>query len=248
VGRLLREMVIGAFEYDDYPTSWSGCITALADSGVPKTLRRLEFCNGGYWDISTTQLGDLSPLYPQLVHLEELRIELGAMDLGAVALPALRALELVSGGLTSENVASITAARWPQLEKLSLYIGETGNDYGCTVELVDLRPILAGRGLERVTWLGLGNSSLADEICAALPGAPILPQLRVLDLSHGTLGDEGARVLLDNAATFEHLEKLDLTRSFIGKELAAELTQRLPRVIVANQETADDYRYVAISE
>ena len=76
----LRELVLGARSYNDYPTSWNGCIEKLAETGVPASLRRLEVTRGEFWDISSTELGDLTPLYPHLGKLEELRIEMGAMS------------------------------------------------------------------------------------------------------------------------------------------------------------------------
>lgn len=246
---VLRELVIGGFDYDDYPTSWEDCVTALAESHIPQTLKSLEIDRGDYWDISSTELGDLSVAYPKLARIENLRISLGIMELGVMTLPSLRSLEIVTGGLTSENVKSITDASWPLLERMVLYIGETGNDYGCTVELSDLTPIFAGHGLERVTHLGLANSSLADEIARALVRSAILPRLTTLDLSHGHLGDEGARTLIEHAAAFEHLAELDLTHSFISPAVAAELVARLPQAVVADQQPSDEeYRYVAISE
>jgi uncharacterized protein (TIGR02996 family) len=44
---LVRNITIGAFEYDDYPTSWNDCIEALGEAGVPANLRSLEFSRGG---------------------------------------------------------------------------------------------------------------------------------------------------------------------------------------------------------
>lgn len=249
VCRLLRYLVIGGFDYDDYPTSWEDCVAALAESAVPPTLTCLEIDRGGFWDISSTELGDLSVAYPKLGKLEDLRISLGQMDLGVMSLPSLRSLEIMTGGLTSENVKSITDASWPLLERLVLYIGETGNEYGCTVELDDLAPLFAGHGFEHVTHLGLANSSLADQIAAALVRSAILPRLQTLDLSQGALGDHGARVLIDNAAAFAHLSTLDLTHSYISPEVVAELIARLPHAVVADQQPSDEeYRYVAISE
>ncbi|MDF2694527.1 MAG: hypothetical protein K0S65_2910, partial [Labilithrix sp.] len=78
----IRELIIGSLDGDGYPTSWEDCIGALVENGVPKGLRRLEFNRGGYWDISSTYLGDLTPLYPQLANLRELSIEMGSMGLG----------------------------------------------------------------------------------------------------------------------------------------------------------------------
>ena len=248
--RFLRELVIGAISYDDYPTSWSGCIEALAESDVPATLRRLEFTRGGYWDISSTELGDLSPLYPKLGKLEELRIELGAMELGAIELPALEKLEIETGGLTSENMKSINTARWPALGSLLLCIGETGNDYGCTVELADIEPLFAAENLPRVKHLALANSSLADDIAAGLVGSRILPRLATLALDKGTMTDAGARAILDNWDHFKHLERLDLSHGYFSDDVVDELKARTGPTIVLDdlQDADDEYRYCEISE
>ncbi|MDQ3369434.1 MAG: TIGR02996 domain-containing protein [Myxococcota bacterium] len=249
-----RELVIGAFDFDpdfdDYPTSWAPCVAALAEHGVPHALQKLRFDRGGYWDSSSTALGDLSPLYPQLGRLRELTIELGAMHFGAMDLPSLRKLEIITGGLDGENLRAIAQARWPALETLILYMGETDGDHGCGVSFDDLVPILAGENLPHVTHLALANTNLADRIAEALPTSRILPRLKTLDLSSGTLGDDGARAILANAAAFQHLEVLGLAHAFLSSEVRAEL-ERLPGPTVSladPQDAAAGYRYVAVSE
>ncbi len=249
----IRELVFGSQECDDYPASWQNCIDALVEHGTPKGLTRLELNRGGYWDISSTELGDLSKLYPQLSKLRELTIEMGAMELGVIDLPSLRSLEIVTGGLTAANVEAIASAKWPSLERLSLCIGETDNDYGCNVQLDDVKRLLEDGDLGRVRHLGLANTNLADEIAALLPGTRILAQLETLDLSRGTFGDEGARAILDNAAAYRHLKEIDLTHHYVSEELGAELSKIGPRIILAEPEEADEdgddeYRYVQISE
>lgn len=246
---LLRELVVGAISYDDYPTSWSDCVHAIAGGPVPPGLARLEFNRGGYWDISSTELGDLSPAYPQLGRLRELSIELGSMELGAIELPELRTLQIVTGGLRSENLASLRTGHLPKLESLLLCLGDTGGDYGCTVELDDLGWIFAAEGIPGVRHLGLANSSLADSIAQALPASPVLRQLATLDLSRGTMSDEGLRAILDHVDAFAHLAKLDLSRGFFSPDLVAELKQKLPNAVVEdNQGPDEDYRYVEIGE
>jgi uncharacterized protein (TIGR02996 family) len=246
----LRVLVIGARGFDDSPTSWSGCIEALVDAGVPPSLRSLAFSRGEFWDISSTELGDLSPLYPQLQHLRELSIELGAMSFGAMDLPSLQKLEIITGGLTGENVASIVEARWPALETLSLCIGQTGNDYGCTVELSDLEPLLTTDHLPGLRHLSLSNSSLADELAAALPRSPLLPRLQTLGLDRGTLSDAGARTLIAHWDAFAHLQSLDLSHGFFSNEIIDQLKKLKGPAIVLDdlQRSDDDDRYCAISE
>ena len=247
----LRELVIGAKSYDDYPTTWSDCVEALVEHGVPRALQRLEFNRGGYWDISSTELGDISPLYPHLAKLKQLSIEMGQMDFGKMDLPALQKLEIVTGGLSSENMKSINEARWPALETLSLCIGETGNDYGCTVEFSDLELVFSAEHIPNVKHLALSNSNLLDQIAAAIVTSRILPRLQTLELAKGTMGDEGARAIIDNWDKFEHLAKLDLSHGYFTEGVVAELAALTgPTIVLEDMEQAadPDDRYCTISE
>lgn len=248
--QFLRDLTFGAKDYDDYPTSWSDCIEAMQEHGVPPSLQRLAFSRGGYWDISSTELGDLAPLYPQLSKLQELSVELGSMDFGEMNLPALKKLEIITGGLSGENLASIADARWPALETLSICIGETGNDYGCTVEMSDIEPILAAENLPKVKHLGLANSSLEDEIAKALVKSRILPRLETLDLSRGTFSNEGARTMIDNWSAFSHLASIDLSHAYLGEEIVEQLRSlKGPKFVLDDlQEGDDEDRYCSISE
>ncbi len=249
--QFVRAVTFGAIGYDDYPTSWSDCIDALVEHGTPPNLWKLGFTRGGYWDISSTELGDLSAAYPKLQNLRELSIELGAMEFGAMDLLQLRKLEIITGGLQSDNIASIVKARWPHLETLSLCIGQSGNDYGCTVELSDIEAILAAENLPAVKHLALANSSLADEIAAALPKSRILPRLQSLDLSKGTLGDGGADAIIKNWEAFAHLRTLDLSHGYFSDETEAALRALKGPTIVLDDLQGDaepDDRYCSISE
>jgi uncharacterized protein (TIGR02996 family) len=246
---MLRELVIGSKDHDDYPTSWGDCVEKLAETGVPPSLRRLEFNRGGYWDISSTELGNIAKLYPHLDKLEELRIEMGSMSFGDVMeLPALKKLDIYTGGLTSSELKAINAARWPALETLWICIGETGNDYGCDVEMKDLEPILAAENLPAVKHLALANSSLADQIAMALPTSRILPRLETLDLSKGMLSEEGAKAILEHWDAFAHLKSLDLTHAYIGSATADALRAKGTVTIEDLEDPDDEYRYCEISE
>jgi hypothetical protein len=149
--------------------------------------------------------------------------------------------------LSGGNIESVVEGSLPSLEQLTLYLGHSEGDHGCTVTFDDLSPIFQARNLGAVKHLALANSSLADQIAEAIGRSKILPQLTSLDLSHGTLTDDGARALLANRAAFAHLETLDLTRSWLSDELAEQVRSLARNVIVAGQKD-DDYRYVAISE
>jgi len=250
--RLLDELVVGGKDYDDYPTSWEDCIEALAQSEVPTRLRRLEFNCGGYWDISSTELGNLEPAYPKLGELEALRIELGDMEFGTMDLPRLRSLEAVTGGLTVDNLQSVAAAAWPHLERLSLHLGEEGGDYGGDIGVDDVVDFLARLNAPNLRHLGLCNTNHSDVLVRHVAESKILPQLKTLDFSDGTLGAQGARTIIEHAGRFEHLAQIKARHHYVSDTVVQELGAAFPGPTVIDftepEDEDDGYRYVSVSE
>jgi hypothetical protein len=95
-----------------------------------------------------------------------------------------------------------------------------------------------------VKRLALKNAAFTDGICLAILQSRILPQLSELDLSMGTLTDEGARLIVDNAQHFGHLQ-LGLADNVISEEMATTLGRVLPKVDVGNQKSDS---YVSVGE
>ena len=101
----------------------------------------------------------------------------------------------------------------------------------------------------RVAHLGLGNSSISDDIARAIAGSPIAAQLVSLDLSQGTLGDDGARALA--AGRFPMLESIDVRDSFLTADGIAALSRIAKRVEVGEQQDDGgdpDERYISARE
>jgi len=201
-------------------------------------------------EISWIDLGDLSKLWPKLPNLRTLTLRGGSMSLGKIDLPELRELTIISGGLDKKSVAAIANAKWPKLEKLELWTGST--NYGGDSTIKDLAPILAGKNLPALTSLGICNCEYTDDVARALPASKILSQISVLDLSAGTLGDDGVTAMLEHVAAFQHLRKLDLSGNFVGKTSAAA-AKLCKAVRTRPQRTPDNYdgesrRYVMLGE
>lgn len=90
----------------------------------------------------------------------------------------------------------------------------------------------------------------------ALADAPVVDRLESLDLSLGTLGDEGMAALLAGRP-LTHLRKLDLHHHFLSNEMIARLRAALPGVDIdlSDVQKADSPstwnpsgRYIAVSE
>ncbi|GFH38131.1 STM4015 family protein [Streptomyces pacificus] len=223
----VRSLIVGAWSevYDSGPDKVVSALLGSRDR-LPE-LRALfvgditfEEC-----EISWINQGDVTPLLDGFPELEEFGVR-GGMGLafGAARHDRLRSLVIESGGLPAEVVRGVAACELPSLERLDLWLGTSG--YGGDAELADLGPFLAGTRLPRLRRLALRNSEIQDEIAAALAAAPVVARLEVLDLSMGTLGDQGAAALLDGQP-LTHLRELDLHHHFIDAQLAGRIRRAL---------------------
>jgi hypothetical protein len=202
-------------------------------------------------EISWIQQTDVSPILSAYPALECLRIRGGeGLVLGKPRHEALRELIIESGGLDAQVVRGIAAGDLPQLEHLELWLGE--ENYGGTTTVADLAPILKAKRFPALQYLGLRDSEIADAIAITLARAPIVGRLRVLDLSLGMLGNEGAEALLGSPAV-KSLQKLDIHHHFVSPELVAAL-EALGIELDASERCephdygGESYRYVAHGE
>jgi len=244
--RFLRELVIGSTEDHDY----GGVVRQIA-AAPPPLLRGLHLADFTCDDceLSWSALGDVSPLYPALPRLEWLILRGGSMELGHIRLPALRRFEVQTGGLSAASVWAIAAADWPELRELRVWFGQAG--YGAGGDLAGIEPILAGVNLPHLENLGLMNAEFADAICQALPDAPVLRQLKVLDLSMGTMTDADAARLAARADGLRHLERIVVDRCYLTAEGRRRLETIGPEIAFGEQRDLpydDEDRYAAVGE
>ena len=198
-------------------------------------------------EVSWLRTADPAPLLAAFPDLTHLRVR-GSTGLSPVAHAELRVLELESGGLPAETVRAVGASDLARLERLELWLGDP--DYSGDATVDDLAEILGGARLPALTHLGLRNAWDADGLAAAVATAPVVARLAHLDLSMGSIGDDGVRALLAGQP-LTHLATLNLRHHFVSPELAARITAALPGVAVDLEERQAEYdgnRYVAVSE
>ncbi|MET9658869.1 STM4015 family protein [Streptomyces sp. NPDC006510] len=206
-------------------------------------------------EISWIEQSDVTALLNAFPGLLELGVR-GGTDL--VFSPSkherLRSLTIETGGLPVGVIRGILDSELPALERLDLWLGVSA--YGGDADVADLAPLLSGTRFPRLTHLGLRNSELQNEIATAVASAPVVAQLRVLDLSNGTMGDEGAAALLDGQP-LTHLERLDLHHHFMTEPMERRVTEALEphgvRVDVSEREKpwgdrGVEGRYTSVSE
>lgn len=195
------------------------------------------------WIIQT----DYAPLLAAYPKLEVLRIRgTNELTLPQLSLPDLRELAIESGGLPSKIVRAIGDSTLPALKKLELWLGDEG--YGFDGDLTTYKDLLAKIQPQRLEYLGLRNSEISDQLAGYLAQQSWLASLHTLDLSMGTLGDDGAKALLASRY-LRGLKALDVRHHYISDALVEKL-EALPLTLEIDEaEDEDDGdRYVQVSE
>jgi hypothetical protein len=198
-------------------------------------------------EISWIHQSDMSPIlsaYPALMHFQ-VRGATG-LSLGSLRHRELRALVVESGGLDASVVRQVAGADLPRLEHLELWLGDSG--YGANWTLDDLSALLSSERLPSLKTLALRDSEQADAVAKAVATSPLLGRIEVLDLSLGTLTDEGAAALVASSSV-KRLKRLDLHHHFLGEEMMRKLGELGIVVDVSDAEPPDsEYRFVAVGE
>ncbi|MFF4177207.1 STM4015 family protein [Streptomyces sp. NPDC001750] len=253
----VRALIIGQWgESYEEPSSYPiGLVIAAADRLTSLQAIFVGDMTMEENEISWIEQSDVTALLDAFPDLLELGVRGGTdLEFSPCKHERLRALTIETGGLPVGALRGVLDSELPALERLDLWLGVSA--YGGDADVADLAPLLSGSRFPRLTHLGLRNSEVQNEIATAVAAAPVVAQLRVLDLSNGTLGDEGAAALLDGQP-LTHLECLDLHHHFMTEPMERRVVQALKphgvRVDVSEREKpwgdrGVEGRYTAVSE
>lgn len=198
-------------------------------------------------EISWIHQSDFGPLVGALPALRSLVVRGGeGLRFTKLASKTLRSLTVQTGGLSREAVQDIVSADLPELRELTLWLGV--DEYGGTSTVADLEPLLSGKAFPKLEHLGLQNAEKQDEIAQAVAKSPLLGRLKGLDLSMGTLSDEGANALLASP-DLKTLEHLNVRHHYLSPKTVKELKSRVAEVDASDRREGDEGdRYTEISE
>jgi hypothetical protein len=250
-----RGIVIGAWQGDDSGVGSDTIVEALVAARERLPALRALFLGditSEENEISWIQQSDVTALFDAYPGLEDFRVRGGSgLVIGRLRHENLRSLVVETGGLDAEVVRGIAASDLPRLEHLELWLG-TGN-YGRTVTVEDLDPILRGDRFPALRRLGLRNCEGADAIAQVVANTPVLSRLEVLDLSLGDLGDEGALALAASPGV-ARLKELDIHHHYVSDEAILKLEALGIEVESGDRQEPHDWgdgemhRYIAASE
>lgn len=243
-------ITIGSWE-EAFDTSPQPALDLLAkESAKVPNLRELFVGDMDYeeCEISWIIQGNYEAVFKAFPNLEKLHIK-GSQNLSlgeSFTLENLTSLTIECGGLPKSVLTAILNSSLPNLEKLLIYVGI--DDYGCSFKVEDLEPLFQKPLFPKMTYLGVVDSEFQDEIALAVANAPVVDQLKTLDLSLGTLGDKGAEALLASDK-IKKLEKLDLHYNFITDEMVKKVKASGIVVDISDRQEDDEYgRYPSVTE
>lgn len=246
-----EELIIGAWDYESSKRADHIVQTLVELKDAFKNLKALFIGDITYeeQEISWIQQSDLSPLLSAFPSLELFQARGGdGLSLRELKHENLKTLIIQTGGLPPNVVEDIANAHLPNLEKLEVWLGDENYGFDSTIE--DFNAIINGGKFPKLTFLGLKNSIIQDDIASAVAKSPLLKQLQSLDLSMGILSDTGAQALLDNPNS-KNLKFLNLDHHFMTDGMMAKIKDFFGLAVSmedqGNYENEDE-RYIEVSE
>lgn len=202
-------------------------------------------------EISWINQSDVSPIFGAFPALESFYIRGGnGLRIGKPKHEKLKKFVIQTGGLGGEIVRSVASAEFPELTHLELWLGDPG--YGYDVSEEDIRTLLSSDACKKLTYLGLKDDSSADATVKLLVESGVPATLKSLDLSLGTVGDEGV-IALAECPWIGQLESLDISHHYCSDKVVEKMKAVVSNVTAADPQEPDvwdgeSHRYVAVSE
>jgi uncharacterized protein (TIGR02996 family) len=240
-GRFLEDLAIG---FDDNPAEnvLQGAVDAIAELSIP-TLRRLHLGYFEYPDSAQIMsrpavvVADLTELWRALPRLQKI-VMYNKFTLGEIVHDKLEHVEVRSKGLPGTVARSVSAAELPALRHLEIWYG--AETLGGDTSFLDIAPLLTRHDLPALRYLGLKSCEFTDEICDGIAKTRLLRQLEVLDLSMGTMSDAGVDAILQSAAAFRHLKRIDVSNNWITGAALTRLRALGPEIVDGGQQAGNN--------
>ena len=156
----------------------------------------------------------------------------------------LKSLIVETRELSYYTLEKIFTLYLPKLEYLELWLGAdydyrrkryNGQNHDIILLTNLFMPLLLEDSFPNLKYLGLCSCEWANDLVAFLKDTPVLKKLRILNLSRGTMTDEGAEILL-NCPVISQLHTLDVSMNLLSPEMIKKLSQLDCNVIAEPQD------------
>lgn len=248
----MEELIIGTWQdaYEEDPSAILGIF--IENKEKFSNLKHVFFGDmiAEDCEISWIQQTNYDQFFNTFPQLETFQVRGGeGLTLGNFKAPSLKRLVIETGGLSGEVIENIThaSASLTNLEHMEIWLGT--EDYGADTTTDQLKALLS-KEFPKLTYLGLMNSDMQNDVAALMKDHPILDQLETLDLSMGTLTNEGAKTLFENEGLLK-LKHLNCRYHFITDEWVEKLKAKFAdqNINLGDQEgIEDDWVFVEVGE
>lgn len=195
-------------------------LRALSLTGLSRAPERLPV-----WPTA----GPVGALVVAAPRLRELCLSSVDVSIGELAFPELEVLRLQLMRCKHDHLEDLRRAAWPLLHTLELWLGDSPVPFEALCETL-------GQRLPGLGYLGLRNSENTDALVDQLTRSSMMARLGGLELSGGTLTDNGARKLATMARRLGGLERLDVSSNYLTSKGRRRLG-KLPCVHIGHQDT-----------
>lgn len=156
----------------------------------------------------------------------------------------LKTLIIETADLNNQNLAQICNLQLPTLEYFELWLGRQLYD---TTSFDSLTPVLSAQSFPNLSYLGLRSCEFTDLLAETITQSSIIKQLTVLNLSMGSLTDDGAKILL-NCPEINQLHTLDVSMNQLSGAMIQKLHELNCQIIAEPQDFDYGSRYSGLHE
>jgi hypothetical protein len=255
--RLLGKLTLG-MPSEDGDNDYAPMLDVLTRGPALPALRKFhlgDFVFPDDCELSWMEVGDVGPALKKMPNLVELTLQGANIGLPArVSLPDLTSLTVITSSLKKTSARALCTWEVPAIENLTVWFGS--NEYGCDAKAADIAPMLAdAKRMPKLAALCLCNAEEQDAIAALVARSPLAPQLEVLHLHLGLMGEEGAASLIAHRAAFKRLAELDVSENYLEGSSIQALKKAFGNKVSVNagdqkeaDDDDDDWRYVSVGE
>lgn len=192
-------------------------------------------------EVSWIIQGNYGKLWKALPGLKELTVK-GSTDLslGEVEHENLEALTIICGGLPAEVFGEIQRAKLPGLKKLVIYIGV--ENYGFDGDADTIRTFLEKSDFPSLTYLGLEDSEIQDQVTEAVLESKYMGRIHTLDLANGTLSDKGGAMLLEKLPSYPNVKVLDIHYHYLSDGMVKKLKELPVEIDASEPNEPEEYK------
>lgn len=157
----------------------------------------------------------LEPLIERGTGLRTLQLRGHCPALTELASETIEYLEITTNTITLELLTALRISKLPNLKTLIVHL--TPPRTASTEYREAVSQLIAELQAPQLRHLGFHQTPYSNMICQQIHQVELLQQLSVLDLSAGSLTDEGAQTILSEPERFRHLKRLNLSENWLNQ-------------------------------